>query len=242
MDDTTTQPTAKVENQDASVIPWTSSLLREVIDLTLDTTDSPMQLTTELPSLLRAEPERKRNFDNEASSTDEEPRPSPKRRRTMEAVPAPEDDDEGELSLPSPYVPTGFGNEDTDAAPLLDSTPDVPVTTDNSDTTAPPTSSPTHQIPATPQPPDSRPPSTRPPSSAPMPDTFAELSLPSSSGIVQLPGSPRTSMTPVTPAAPSPGTPARARAPNETQKKLSICHIPLIYQRINGRLICRMCQ
>lgn len=218
--DTSVQP-PKIEQLD-NPISWFPVFPPEIVDLTKVLDDSPMQLTIDLPPLTRAaeepaELERKRSFDVGVGAS---PRPaSSKRRRTMDNVSAEVEPDleEGELPLASPCVSVASA-EDGEV---------TPTPTPTSDATAadlPPT--PSSESASHPLDPSqiSRP--VYPALCLPLPSTSTAFPLPEQQQL----------MTPVSPAMPTPfASPASPR-------KLSMRHIPLIYNAVSGRMSCRMCQ
>lgn len=214
--DTSLQP-PKIEQLD-NPISWFPVFPPEIVDLTRVLDDSPMQLTIDLPPLTRAaeepaELERKRSFDVGVGAS---PRPaSSKRRRTMDNVSAEVELDleEGELPLASPCVSEASA-EDGEV---------TPTPTPASDAI---TATPSLEFASNPPDPEqiSRP--VYPALCLPLPSTSTAFPLPEQQQL----------MTPVSPAMPTPfASPASPR-------KLSMRHIPLIYNTVNGRMSCRMCQ
>lgn len=211
----------KVEQLD-NPISWFPVFPPEIVDLTKVLDNSPMQLTIDLPPLTRAaeeptEPERKRSFDVGVGAS-ARPR-SPKRRRTMDTMYAEvgPDLEEGELSLASPCASEASA-EDGEV---------TPTPTPASDATA-------ADLPPTPSSESASHPSDPSQISRPV---YPALCLPLPSTSTAFPLSEQQQlMTPVSPAMPTPfASPASLR-------KLSMRHIPLIYNTINGRMSCRMCQ
>lgn len=215
--DTSVQP-PKVEQLD-NPISWFPVFPPEIVDLTKVLDDSPMQLTIDLPLLTRAsegptEPERKRSFDVGVGAS---PRPaSSKRRRTMDNVGAEVEPDleEGELSLASPRVSEASA-EDGEVTPTPTPASDAITATPSVEFAS--------------NPPDPK------QTSRPVYPALC-LPLPSTSSAFPLPEQQQQLLTPVSPAMSTPfASPASPR-------KLSMRHIPLIYNTVNGRMSCRMCQ
>ncbi|KAJ8495448.1 hypothetical protein ONZ51_g1720 [Trametes cubensis] len=219
--DVSRPPSAKVESQDDSMPFWMIPG-SELIDLTsLD--DSPMQFSGDfMDGQESAEPERKRALDADANTTQEH-QPALKRQKTLNVVPTrAQPAEEGPIYENAPAVASD------DSPPRADATQDSTM----SDEPAAPVSITQYADPVVSSPASS---TTSPPDNASSslsstPPALSGLSLPSSPSTVQLPGQPQLQTQLPTPTSP------------DAPKRLSMLHMPLIFETIGNTMQCRLCE
>ncbi|KAI0333395.1 hypothetical protein GY45DRAFT_1368394 [Cubamyces sp. BRFM 1775] len=220
--DVSRPPSTKVESQGDS-LPFWMIPGSELIDLT-SVDDSPMQFSGDfMGDQERAESERKRGLDADAHAA-QESQPALKRQKTLDSVPSQAQlAEEGSMAGNTPAVTSD------ESLPRIDAAQDAAMSGGSLGS-----NSTTQRAEALLCKPASSSSTTSAPSQPSAPAALSGLSLPSQSTAVQLPGQPQEQDS-AQRQLPTPTSPT-------TPKRLSMLHMPLVFETIGNTLQCRLCK